>query len=234
MLLKTNRISAGYGKKQVLFNVSIQVADGDIVSVIGPNGSGKSTLLKVISGMISAWEGDIFFKDEAITRNSAPDNVRAGLVYSPQGHLVFKDLSVFDNLRLGASWLPKKDCLAVFDLIMDSFPTLKGRLKQIAGSLSGGEQQMVSFARVLIGQPTMLLLDEPSLGLSPQLIATCFEMISQFVDRYGLSILIVEQKVRRVLELSNRTYGLSLGRVVYEGESKELIDDSSALSNIFL
>ena len=234
MILEAKNISAGYGKKQILFNTSIQVQKGEIVSIIGPNGSGKSTLLKVISGMLSAWNGEVFFKDKNITDKAVSNNVKEGLVYSPQGHLAFSDLPVIDNLKLGALYLPKNDFLKMLNRVLETFPGLRNRLKQNAGFLSGGEQQMLSLARILIGQPSILLLDEPSLGLSPKLLDTCFEMISQIVEKYNVSILIVEQKVRKVLELSNRTYGISLGKIVYEGDSKELIKESHTLADIFL
>lgn len=234
MLLEMKKINAGYGKKHVIFNISVYVKRGEIVSIIGPNGSGKSTVLKVAAGMLPAQNGSVILEGENVTGRPASKNVQNGVVYSPQGHLVFKNLSVMENLKIGGLYLPKKDVPGMIGRVLMFFPELQKRLKQKAAFLSGGEQQMLALARALVGRPKLLLLDEPSLGLSPKSLEDAFQMISRAAETYNVSILIVEQQVKRVLDLSDRVYGLSLGKIIHEGSSQILKEDSEALARIFL
>ena len=233
-MLEVKRLNTGYDKKQVLFDAFINVKQGEIVSVIGSNGSGKSTLLKAICGLIPVWSGEMLLNGRKLNGNDPPDNLKLGLVFCPQGNRVFNDLSVKENLEIGGYILKKKKLNERISEVLGVFPVLKERLKQEAGSLSGGEQQMLAVARALIPEPKLLLLDEPSLGLAPNLIKILFEKFIELNRNLGITILIVEQKVRDVLAISNRTYGLKLGRVAHDGESKDLAGNEEMLKDLFL
>ena len=233
-MLEIRELDTGYGKKQVLFDLSMEVHRGDIVAIIGPNGAGKSTVLKAVCGLIPTWSGKIRF-DGTVTSGSTPaQNIARGLTFAPQGNRVFTDLTVMENLEIGGFQLPRKELPGRIALVIEMFPILKDRAKQDAGSLSGGEQQMVALARALITRPKLLMLDEPSLGLSPNLVRSVFAKITQISQETGVTIVIVEQKVREVLRISNRVYSLKLGRVVFDGTSAELQDDKAKLKELFL
>lgn len=232
-MLKVKNLNTGYDKKQVLFDVSLRVRQGEIVSVIGPNGSGKSTLLKAICGLIPAWSGVILLDGNVINGNEPPDNLKLGISFCPQGNRVFDELSVMENLEIGGYILKKDKSKSRINKVLEIFPVLKKRLKQEAGSLSGGEQQMLAVARALIPEPNILLLDEPSLGLAPNLVKELFDKFIELNEALGITILIVEQKVREVLEISNRVYALRLGRTVFEGQSNQL-SSIDKLKEIFL
>lgn len=233
-MLQVQNVTSGYGKKQVLFGLSLEIGDGEIVAVIGPNGSGKSTALRTISGGIPAWSGDILF--DGVKRNgcSPAENVSAGLVLCPQGRRVFADMTVEDNLRVAAVGLRREEAMLRVESALTLFPALKERLRQEAGRLSGGEQQMVAIARALVPKPKVLLLDEPSLGLAPTLLRTMLEKVCQINCETGTSILIVEQKVNEVLRISHRVYSMKLGRASFSGSSQQLIDDPGMLRELFL
>jgi branched-chain amino acid transport system ATP-binding protein len=232
-MLEIRELKTGYGKKQVLFGLSMDVRKGEIVALIGPNGAGKSTLLKSVCGLIPPWKGEISF--EGVVLNGTPaQNVNRGIIYAPQGNRVFQDLTVMENLEIGGFQLPRKEMKERIARTLDLFPVLRERIRQDAGKLSGGEQQMLALARALVPKPKLLLLDEPSLGLSPNLVSTVFEKISEINRDYGVSILIVEQKVKEVLEISNRVYGMKLGEIVFEGLSTELKDNKIKIKEIFL
>jgi len=233
-MLKIKNLNTGYDKKQVLFDVSIEVKQGEIVSIIGPNGSGKSTLLKAACGLIPAWSGEILFNGTSLNGNEPPDNLKLGMSFCPQGNRVFDDLTVKDNLEIGGYILTKEKFNDRIHEVLEIFPILKQRLKQEAGSLSGGEQQMLAVARALIPEPKLLLLDEPSLGLAPNLIKDLFEKFIELNQKLGITILIVEQKVREVLTISNRTYGLKLGKVAYDGVPQHLLTNKEKLRELFL
>lgn len=231
-MLELKKIETGYGKKQVLFGLSMKVQEGKIVAIIGPNGAGKSTILKAVCGLIPTWKGEICFDNIRMNGSSPAKSVKRGITFCPQGNRVFDELSVVENLQVGGIHLRPKELQDGIDRVLQLFPVLKDRLRQSAGSLSGGEQQMLALGRSLVTKPKLLMLDEPSLGLSPSLVSTVFERISLINQDMGITILIVEQKVRQVLEFCHSVYGIKLGKVVFEGTPKNLAD--SKLEKIFL
>lgn len=233
-LLKINKINTGYNKKTILFNLSMLINQGEIVSIIGPNGAGKSTVLKAVSGILPLWGGDIFFDEKSIKGNTTAKNIKSGLTYCPQGNRVFDELSVMDNLEIGGFNLPKILLKERIALILDTFPVLKSRLKEIAGNLSGGEQQMLSLSRALIPPTKLLLLDEPSLGLAPNLLANVFRKLVEINREFNVTMLIVEQKVMAVLDISHRVYSIKLGRVAFEGKPEELKGNKQKIKELFL
>jgi len=232
-MLEIKNLNTGYEKKQVVFDVSLAVTSGEIVSLIGPNGAGKSTILKAACGLIPAWSGGIFFNYQKLNGNEPPENLKLGISFCPQGNRVFDELSVSENLEIGGYTLKKHKSKERIQAVLEIFPTLKERLKQEAGSLSGGEQQMLAVARALIPEPKLLLLDEPSLGLAPYLVKELFDKFVELNKKLGITILIVEQKVRDVLAISNRVYALKLGRMVFEGQSEQF-STTNKLKEIFL
>lgn len=207
---------------------------GEIVSIVGPNGAGKSTILKAACGLIDVWEGEIFFENQRINDSSPAQNVKRGISFCPQGNRVFDELSVLENLEIGGIHMPKKILKVEIEEVLALFPALQDRLKQNSGTLSGGEKQMLALARSLISKPKLLLLDEPSLGLSPGLITTAFEKIRQINKEIETTLLIVEQKVREVLKISHKVYGIKLGKVEFEGLPEELKHDEKKLRQLFL
>lgn len=231
-MLELKKIETGYGKKQVLFGLSMKVQEGKIVAIIGPNGAGKSTILKAVCGLIPTWKGEICFDNIRVNGSSPAKSVKRGITFCPQGNRVFDELSVVENLQVGGIHLRPKELQDGIDRVLQLFPVLKDRLRQSAGSLSGGEQQMLALGRSLVTKPKLLMLDEPSLGLSPSLVSTVFERISLINQDMGITILIVEQKVRQVLEFCHRIYGIKLGKVVFDGVPKELVENN--LEKIFL
>ena len=233
-MLAIRDLETGYGKKQVLFGLSMEVREGEIVALIGPNGAGKSTVLKTVCGLIPAWKGEIWFNGSPVNGTTPARNVARGITFAPQGSRVFHDLTVKENLEVGGSQLPRKVVRERIEHILQFFPALKERTRQDAGRLSGGEQQMLALARALVQKPKLLMLDEPSLGLSPNLVRTVFEKIVEINRENKLSIFIVEQKVREVLEICNRVYSMKLGKVAFEGQPEELRDDKTKLKNLFL
>ncbi len=232
-MLNVKELHTGYGQKPVLFGTSLEVNEGEIVAVIGPNGAGKSTILKAICGLIPAWQGELVFEEKSIDGSTPAKNVKRGITFCPQGNRVFDELSVIENLQIGGIHLGKQKLTDRIEDVLDLFPALKDRLKQNAGTLSGGEQQMLAIGRALIPEPKLLLLDEPSLGLSPALISTAFERIQKVNEEKGTAILIVEQKVRKVLEICHRVYGIKLGKVAFEGLPKDLMEHTE-LRKVFL
>ena len=222
-LIKTEGLQVNYGAIKALENVALEVYPGEILSVIGANGAGKSTLLKTITGIIKPVAGTIMFEGTAI-HGLRPDKiVRLGITMVPEGRRVFPDLTVKENLELGgyaiANHALKND---LFSLIMTTFPRMKDRLKQHAGTLSGGEQQMLAMGRALMGNPKLLLLDEPSMGLSPIITREIFSLIRLINKEKGISMILVEQNAHMALEHSERTYVLENGRVTMQGPSKEI------------
>lgn len=232
-MLKVNELHTGYGKKPVVFGASLEVKKGEIVAIIGPNGAGKSTILKAICGLIPVWDGKITFENSCINDSIPAKNVKRGITFCPQGNRVFDELSVNENFQIGGIHLKKKELAGRIDDVLQLFPMLKDRLKQNAGTLSGGEQQMLALGRALIPRPRLLLLDEPSLGLSPSLITTAFERIQQINRERNTAILIVEQKVRKVLKICHRVYGIKLGKIAFDGQPEELMEHEE-LRKVFL
>ena len=222
-LLVLEAVAAGYGEFQALFDISLKVEAGAVISLIGANGAGKTTTLRVISGLLRPRKGTIRFRGEDISRVRPYEMVERGISHVPEGRQLFPHMSVEENLALGA-YAPrcrprlKERMEEQFEL----FPKLKERRKQIAGTLSGGEQQMVAIARGLMAEPTLLLLDEPSLGLAPKVVEEVFEKIRQVAGR-GVTVLIVEQNVVDGLSISDAGYVVENGAVVLSGSSKELL-----------
>jgi branched-chain amino acid transport system ATP-binding protein len=233
-MLEIRDLETGYGKKQVLFGASLEVRTGEIVALIGPNGAGKSTVLKTVCGLIPVWKGEIRFEGARLNGSKPAQNVARGITFAPQGNRVFDELTVMENLEVGGFQLPRKELKGRIEQVLQMFPVLKERAKQDAGRLSGGEQQMLALARALVPKPKLLILDEPSLGLSPNLVRAVFEKITEINRDAGVTILIVEQKVRDVLEICHRVYSLKLGRVAFSGSPEELKADRDRLKNLFL
>lgn len=232
--LKVEIPEAGYGNKVVLKNVSVSIDEGEVVAFIGPNGAGKSTLLKTLMGIVSARGGSVSLDGKAIGNQSPETIVRLGMSMIPQGNRVFTELSVLENLEMGGYLLKDKaEVSCRIDSLVQLFPDLKNRLKLDAGKLSGGEKQQLALARALMLQPKILLLDEPSLGLSPKLVTKAFETIKDINQRFKTTILIVEQKVHEILRVSNRVYALRMGEIVFEGTPQQL-QQGDTLRKIFL
>lgn len=221
-VLQVDGLVSGYGKKEVLHNISFRVVEKEIVALIGHNGAGKSTVLKTIVGLLPCWKGQILFKGEEISRWPTTKKVKAGIRLVPQGRQVFTELSVRENLEMGGYILDKATLVDRIDFVFHFFPILAKRQREIAGKLSGGEQQMLAFASALIIRPHVLLLDEPSLGLSPNLVKKTFSEIQKISSEFKIPILIVEQKVRKVMSIADRTCVLKLGKVTYDGPSDDL------------
>ncbi len=233
-MLEIKELETGYSKKQVLFGISLEVHEGEIVALIGPNGAGKSTVLKALCGLIPAWKGDVFFNDVSLNGLTPAQNVTQGITIALQGNRVFHELTVLENLEVGGFQLKRNVVIERIEQVLEIFPSLKGRMRQDAGTLSGGEQQMLALARALIPKPKLLMLDEPSLGLSPKLVADVFEKIVKINRDTGLSILIVEQKVCEVLEICSRVYSMKLGKVAFSGSPLVLKNDKEKLKHLFL
>ncbi len=218
MLLKVSNLTVHYGKAVALQGVSMEVAEGSVVTLVGANGAGKTTLLRTISGLIQATSGEIWFRGTRINGIQAPKIVKLGLVHIPQGRRLFPYLTVLSNLKLGASL--RKDVLAVrqdLENVFQHFPRLYERRNQKAGTLSGGEQQMVAIGRGLMADPKLLLMDEPSLGLAPLMVAELVPVIKYINDR-GISVLLVEQNVSLALGVASMGYALQVGKIVLEGD----------------
>jgi branched-chain amino acid transport system ATP-binding protein len=228
-LLKVNNISSWYGELQVLFDVSMRIEDKEIVAVIGSNGAGKSTLLKTICGMLSLSVGTIQFEEVAIKSLKPHEIVKLGIIHVPEGRGIFPSLTVLENLEIG-SYIPiaKKRRKESLGNVFNLFPRLEERKGQIAGTLSGGEQQMLAIGRGLMSLPRLLLLDEPSIGLSPILVDSIMEAIIQIHQR-GTAILLVEQSVFRSLNICNRAYVIENGAIALEGEGKTLLNNPHVL-----
>ena len=224
-MLRVKEIDVYYGDLQALSGVSFDVNPDEVVSVIGSNGTGKSTTLKTISGINRARKGSIEFNGEGISRTSSSRIVEMGISHVPEGRQLFPSLTVQENLEMGAQFPHmKKVQKETIDLVFSFFPRLKERLNQKAGTLSGGEQQMLAMGRGLMSMPSLLMLDEPSLGLAPLLVSTIFKII-QDINTKGTSILLIEQNVYNALNLSNRGYVLENGQIAMSGEGKELLEN---------
>ena len=224
-MLEVNNVMAGYAGIQVLWDVSLKVEKGELVALVGANGAGKSTLLKSISGVLRKMGGTVSFEDKDISALPAHAVVVQGIALVPEGRRVFPYMTVRENLEMGAYTV--KDPTAVADnleWVFGLFPKLRERQKQLAGTFSGGEQQMLVIGRALMSRPRFLMLDEPSLGLQPNIVASVFDSL-QFLHGEGVTILLVEQNVRKSLEIAQRGYVLEHGRVVMSGASKELLAD---------
>ena len=229
-MLEVSGLHAGYGGNEVLHGVSIEVAQGDMVAIIGPNGAGKSTLLNCISGLVGATSGSIRLEGQEILGQPAFRTSRAGLLQVPEGRQILGDLTVLENLQLGVTALhgrtPTHDLRRIYQL----FPILEERSQQRAGSMSGGQQQMLAIGRALMGAPRVLLLDEPSLGLSPLLAKQVLGALRE-LNQEGLTILLVEQNARAALRATSRAYVLEQGKVVHQGASATLAEDPEVIAH---
>lgn len=228
MLLEVNNVTCHYGGVQALDDVSIQEKDGEIVALIGANGAGKTTLLNLICGFIKPTKGTIFFQGRNITHLAPERIVNMGIGQVPEGRLLFGPLTVRENLELGAfKWRGKKyhqERINDFEFIMDLFPILADRLEQQAGTLSGGEQQMLAIGRGFLGKPRLLLLDEPSLGLAPLMVKEIFKVI-QKIKEQGTTILLVEQNAKAALRLADRAFVIETGQIRLQGRSEDLLSN---------
>ena len=224
-LLELAGVDANYGQLQVLHGVSLSVGEGEVVAVLGGNGAGKTTTLRAVSGMVST-SGDVRFAGERITRASPERVARLGIAHVPEGRGIFSELSVFENLQLGA-YLRRDGFGEDYERVRGYFPWLETRRDQQAGTLSGGEQQMLALARALMAGPRLLLLDEPSLGLAPIVVRGLFEIVGELNEKEGLAVLVVEQNAKLALRSSSRAYVLEVGRVALEGPSAELAENES-------
>jgi len=228
-LLRIEDLRAGYGDLEILHGIDLEVREGEVVALIGANGAGKTTTLKSISGVVRATSGTITFEDQAIHTWPARQIVSEGLIQVPEGRKLFPDLSVRENLTLGAYRRGRSQVDESFDEVFELFPLLQQRASQSAGTLSGGEQQMLAIGRALMGNPRLLMLDEPSLGLAPMLVADIFEVVVD-LRRRGLTVMLVEQNAVHALQLSDRGYVLENGRVVLDGTGEELLGDDRVRS----
>ncbi len=225
-MLSVTDLQVSYGAISALGGISFNIEQGSIVTLIGGNGAGKTTTLRTISGLLRAKIGKIEFLGEDITALPAHKIVARGLCHVPEGRMIFSNLTVDENLSMGA-YLQRDHALIAKNraYVFDIFPRLKERLEQTAGTLSGGEQQMLAIGRALMGNPKFLMLDEPSLGIAPRLISTIFEKIVEINKSHGITILLVEQNANLALEISSYAYVLETGRIVMQGESKKLRTD---------
>lgn len=225
MLLEVRGLNAGYGLAQALWEVELEVDKGEVVAIVGPNGAGKTTLISCLAGILDPWAGRVLFDGREITH--APAHVRAelGIGLVPEGRRVFPQMSVEDNLLMGAYNRRARDGRwEALEEVYERFPRLAERRHQPAGTLSGGEAQMLAIGRALMGRPSLVLFDEPSLGLAPVIVESMFEIIRE-ISREGVTILIVEQNVVDALELATKGYVLEEGRIVQQGETGRLLDD---------
>jgi branched-chain amino acid transport system ATP-binding protein len=228
VLLSINALSCAYDGLMALRGVSISVGEGELVCVVGRNGAGKSTLLRAISGVQPVFAGTISFNGVDVTRSTPPKRVISGIVQVPEGRQVFSDMSVEDNLRLGG-YRRRAEIAGRLEQAYEMFPILRERRNFVAGSLSGGQQQMLVVARALMSRPRLLMLDEPSMGLAPQMVAQIFKTI-QVLKKAGTTILLVEQNAAGALALADRGYVLETGHIALSGTGKDLLQDSRVRS----
>lgn len=224
-MLTVKDLNVYYGMIHALKDVSFEVNEGEIVALIGANGAGKTTTLHTVSGLLPAKSGTVEFEGKNITKMPGHQIVRQGMAHVPEGRRVFSGLTVYENLKMGAYTRSDKQEIAnALDMVYSSFPRLAERSRQLAGTLSGGEQQMLAMGRALMAHPRLLLMDEPSMGLSPLFVAEIFKIIEQ-VNKQGVTILLVEQNAKKALSIANRAYVLETGHVVKSGDAKVLLDD---------
>jgi branched-chain amino acid transport system ATP-binding protein len=228
-LLEVSELSVGYGNSRVLFDVSFRVGRDELIGLIGANGAGKTTMLKCISGLLRPWTGTITFDGNRIEKLDPDQIVRLGIAHCPEGRRVFPEMSVRENLRMGA-YARRDGWEEGFDRMMKLFPRLGERQSQLAGTLSGGEQQMLAIGRALMSRPKLLLLDEPSLGLAPLLADQVFEVIEEISNKEHITTVLIEQNASAALRIANRAYVLEGGRFVTEGSGSELLRNEEVRS----
>lgn len=227
MMLKVDNLHTYYGNIHALKGISFEVNTGEIVTLIGSNGAGKTTTVNTVTGLLKAAEGSVVYEGEDITNVVPSDIVKKGMSLSPEGREVFPQLSVYDNLRLGAFTRSHKGEISEsFERVYELFPRLKERKSQTANTLSGGEQQMLAIGRSLMSKPKLLLLDEPSLGLSPNLVLLIFDLIRS-IAKQGTTVLLIEQNAKMALKVADRGYVLETGRIIMSGEADKLLNDEN-------
>lgn len=227
-MLKVDNLNVFYGAIHAIHDVSFEVKSGEIVTLIGANGAGKTTILQTVTGLIAQKSGDIHFLDHDLSKTPAHKIVQLGLAHVPEGRRIFSGLTVRENLEMGAYTRKDGEAAITKDrrMIYEKFPRLKERRRQMAGTLSGGEQQMLAISRALMAKPKMLLLDEPSMGLSPILVQEIFKIIRE-VNESGVTVLLVEQNAKMALSIAHRAYVLETGRIVKEGNARLLMNDDA-------
>jgi branched-chain amino acid transport system ATP-binding protein len=227
-MLRIRNLRCFYGRIQAIDGVSLSVRAGELIALIGANGAGKSTLIQAVCGLLPSWEGEMLFEKASLKGLKPPALVERGMSVVPEGRLLFPPMSVYDNLRLGAylRYRRGEDKAVAADLekVFDLFPVLKERAKQAAGTLSGGEQQMLAIGRALMAQPRLLLLDEPSMGLAPFLVRLILDILVRLKEE-GMTILLVEQNARSALQIADRGYVMENGRIVLDGPAADLLAD---------
>jgi len=225
-ILKVRDVVKRFGGLVAVNKVSFDVYEGEILGLIGPNGAGKTTTLRTIMGMATLYSGDIVFNGNSIKKLPTYKRVEIGITMVPEGRKLFNSLTVYENLLAGAITKRAREKLEdSLEFVFTLFPRLKERRNQLAGTLSGGESQMLAIARALMARPQVLLLDEPSLGLAPKIVLAIFDVIKKLRDEGGVTILLVEQHIKNSLEIAERGYVMELGRIVLEGDAKKLLSD---------
>lgn len=226
-MLEINDLEVSYGLIKAIKGISFHVNEGEVIALIGANGAGKTTILHTITGLISSQKGEISFNGTDVTKTPAHKIVSMGMAHVPEGRRVFAELSVLQNLRLGAYTRKDKDEIeTTLQTVYSRFPRLEERQNQMAGTLSGGEQQMLAMGRALMSHPKIILMDEPSMGLSPIFVNEIFDIIKE-VSASGTTVLLVEQNAKKALSIANRAYVLETGKIVLEGSAEELLNDDS-------
>ncbi|MDA9884267.1 ABC transporter ATP-binding protein [Burkholderiaceae bacterium] len=231
-LLVVNNLRSGYGRVEVLRGINLAVREGELVALLGSNGAGKTTFNHTVCGLVRAWTGEVVFAGEELTKLTSRKIVQSGLIQVPEGRKIFPNLSVIENLELGSFARARERRASNLDRMLTLFPRLRERSSQLAGTLSGGEQQMLAISRGLMAEPKLLILDEPSLGLSPLLVEEMFDLIKR-IRAENISILLVEQNVAQALEVADKAYVLENGTIRFEGGPQELLA-SDALRQAYL
>ena len=226
-MLEINDIEVYYGMIQAIKGISFEVNEGEVIALIGANGAGKTTILHTITGLLSPKKGSVIFEGKDITKIPAHKIVSLGIAHVPEGRRVFAELSVYENLKMGAYTRKDKEEIAkTLEMVYQRFPRLRERKNQLAGTLSGGEQQMLAMGRALMSHPKIIVMDEPSMGLSPILVNEIFDIIQE-VSAGGTTVLLVEQNAKKALSIADRAYVLETGNIVLEGEAEKLMNDDS-------
>jgi branched-chain amino acid transport system ATP-binding protein len=222
VLLEARYLSAGYGPLEIIRNINVRVLQGQLTVIVGPNGAGKTTLMRALSGILPLGQGRVALAGDSVEAFNVSRRVSNGLVLVPEGRHLFAQMTVEENLELGGYLLPAAERKRLMDQVLALFPRLAERRRQLAGTMSGGEQQMVAVGRAMMGKPKCMLLDEPSLGLAPKMVAELFRILRQICDQ-GTGVLLVEQNVRQALSVCDHAYILEQGQVVAEGSGRELL-----------
>jgi len=231
--IELDEVTTGYGPNEILHQLTMSIASNHVSAIIGPNGSGKSTALKTISGLHPIWSGEIYVDGESVTDNGTKELVERGVVMLPQGGQVFTEMTIKENLRMGAYLTDDDEKITErYDRVYEIFPILEGRKGERAGDLSGGQQMMVAIGRALMADPNILLLDEPSAGLAPNLTDAVFNQI-ELLKQTGIDMLIVEQNVRKVLEIADFVHVFDQGEVAYEGRKEDFVDSDQLMDMYF-